>query len=71
VRARLRAFFQHHDRDILAFFCGQLLEADGGGQAAGAATHDHHVVFHGFARTELGEDFFVCHVLLVGHLIMG
>ena len=61
VRARRRALLQHHDGDVLAFFRGQLLEADGRGQAPGAAADDHHVVFHGFAGTELGEDFFVCH----------
>jgi hypothetical protein len=32
------------------------------GQAGGARTHDHdHVVLHGFARAELGEDLFLCH----------
>ncbi len=52
------------------FFGGQLLETDGGGQAGRATAHDHHVVFHGLAGAELGEDFFVCHVLLVGRLVM-
>jgi len=59
-------FSSHHDGDVLAFFRGQLLEADGRGQAPGAAADDHHVVFHGFAGTELGEDFFWGHMLLVG-----
>ena len=26
-----------------------------------AAAHHHYVIFHGFARAELGQDFFVCH----------
>ena len=49
----------------------QLLDADRCGQAPWAPTNDHHVVFHGLAGAKLGEDFFVCHVLLVGRLIMG
>ena len=61
VRARLRAFFQHDDRDIRAFFSGELLQADGRRQTTGAATDDDDVVFHGFARAVRGED------LLWGH----
>ena len=58
VRAGLGALLEHDDRDLLACLGGQLLQADGGGQAGGAAADDHDVVFHGFARAELGEDFF-------------
>ncbi len=61
VGTGLGALFQHDDGDILAFFGRQLLEADGRGQAAGAAANHHHVVFHGFARPVLGQDFFVRH----------
>ncbi len=43
------------------FLFGQLLQADRGRQAAGAGADDHHVVFHGFAGTELGEDFVLGH----------
>ena len=46
VRARLGAFFQHHHRDVLGFFCGELFQADGGGQASRAAADHDHVVFH-------------------------
>ena len=38
---------------------GQLLEVDRRGQAGGAAADDDHVVFHGFARAELRDDFFM------------
>ena len=68
VRAGLRALFQHHDRNFMAFFFGQLLQADGGGQAGRAAPHHHHVVLHGFARAMLGKNFIIGHVRLVGSL---
>jgi len=61
VRAGLAAFFQHDHRNIFALFGCQLFQADGGGQAARATADDDHVVFHGFARAELGEDFLVGH----------
>ena len=61
VRAGLGTFFEHDDGHIGAFFCSQLLQADGSGQAGRSAAHDHHVVFHGFARAVLFED------LLRGH----
>jgi hypothetical protein len=56
VCAGLRAFFQHNDGDVGAFFCGKLLQADGRGQASRAATDDDHVVFHGLAGAVLVED---------------
>jgi hypothetical protein len=55
VGARLRAFFEHDDRDLLALFGGKLFQADRGGQATGAGTDDQHVVFHRFARAVLFE----------------
>jgi hypothetical protein len=65
VRAGLGALLQHHHRDLLA--CArELLQADRGRQAGRAAADHDHVVFHGFARAELGQDFFVRHVGLVG-----
>ncbi|MNR24282.1 hypothetical protein D3C85_1413530 [compost metagenome] len=57
----LRAFFQHDDGQFLAFFRSQLFQADGGGQATGAAANHHHVVFHGLAGAVLGQDFIICH----------
>ena len=59
--ARLRAFFQHHHRDVLAFFSRQLFDANRAGQAGRAAADDHHVVFHGFARPKLGKYVLGCH----------
>ncbi|MNU10223.1 hypothetical protein D3C72_2572540 [compost metagenome] len=47
-----------------------LLEPDRGSQAAGAAAHDDHVVFHCFTGTILGEDFFVRHGFFVVRLII-
>ncbi len=41
---------------------GKLLEPDRGREAGRAAADHDHVVFHGFARAELGEDFVVGHV---------
>ena len=61
MRAGFGAFFQHHDRNVLAFLGRQLFDADGRGQAAGATAHDHHVVLHRLAGAELGQDFFVGH----------
>jgi hypothetical protein len=69
VRAGLGTFFQHHHRNILAFFSGQLLEANRRGQAARATTDDDDVVFHGFTGAKLRDDFVVGHVL--SRLIMG
>ena len=43
--ADLRALFQHADRDI----GGELLQADGGGEAGRAGAHDHDIIFHRFA----------------------
>ena len=51
--AQFAAFFQHADIDFLAFFGGQLFQADGRSQAGGAAANDHHVILHGFARSVL------------------
>jgi hypothetical protein len=61
VRPRLGALLQHHDRNFGAFRCRQLLQANRGGQAAGTAADHDHVVFHCFARAELGQYFLVCH----------
>ena len=64
VRAWLRSFLEHHHRDLFARLGSELLDADGRGQAAGAAADDNDVVFHGFAGTELGQDFLVGHEAL-------
>ena len=66
MRTGLRPFFQHHDRHVLAFFSGQLLDADRRGQPAGATTDHDHVVFHGFTGAELGQYFLVGHGALAG-----
>ncbi|MCY1510845.1 hypothetical protein D9M68_452340 [compost metagenome] len=62
VRAGLGTLLEHHDGDFLLLLGGELLEADRGREAGGAAADHDHVVFHGFARAELGEDFVVRHV---------
>ena len=49
MRADFRTFFQHANRDILAFFGSQLLQANGGGQTGGATTDNHNIIFHAFA----------------------
>jgi hypothetical protein len=62
VRAGLGAFFEHDDRQLGAFFGGQLLQANGRRQPArAAADHDHdhdhdHVVVHRFSGSVLGQD---------------
>ena len=61
MSAGLAALFKHHDGDILTFFGGQLLQTYGGRQAAGAGADNHYVIFHGLARTVLGQDFFIRH----------
>ncbi|GAB1382238.1 hypothetical protein MASR1M50_05570 [Burkholderiales bacterium] len=72
MRARLRAFFQHHHRHVLALFGGALLDADGGRQAGRPGADDDHVVFHGFARAVLLDDLLGGHGdFLVGFEIMG
>jgi hypothetical protein len=65
VRAGLAAFFQHHHRDVLAFFGGQLFQANCSGQAARAAADHDHVVFHGFAGTISAQNFFGAHERLL------
>mmetsp|Transcript_81447 Transcript_81447/g.226443 ORF Transcript_81447/g.226443 Transcript_81447/m.226443 type:complete len:490 (-) Transcript_81447:241-1710(-) len=57
VGAGLRALFEHDDAGVGI----QLLEPDGRGEAGRAATDDDHVVLHGLAGAELGQDFFGCH----------
>ena len=49
VRADLRAFFENADRDLVAAFRRELLQANRRGEAGRAAADDHDVVFHGFA----------------------
>ena len=61
VRAGLGALFEHHHRDFFLVLRGQLLQADRGGQAGGAAADHDHVVFHGFARAVLRENLFWGH----------
>ena len=56
VRAGLGPLFEHDDRHLLALLCGELLDADRGGQAAGAGADDEHVVLHRFARAVFFED---------------
>jgi hypothetical protein len=46
----------------LPLFGSELLEPDRGREAGRAAADHDDVVFHGFARAELGEDFVVRHV---------
>src|SRR4051794_3204451 len=46
MRADLRAFFHHDDREIGI----ELLEADRGREAGGARADDHHVEIHALAR---------------------
>ena len=46
MRAWLRAFFQNDHRHVAAFFCGQLLEANRGGQPGRAASDHDNVVVH-------------------------
>jgi len=53
MRARLRAFFNHHHRYLFVGLCGQLFDANGGGQSSRPSTNHYHVVFHGIARAEL------------------
>ena len=65
VRTWLAAFFEHHHRDILAFFSSQLLEANGGRQTARATTDHDHVVFHGFAGAVCAQNFCRCHGALI------
>jgi hypothetical protein len=50
VSADLRAFLDEADGDVAAARRGELLDADGGGEARGTAADDHDVVFHRFAR---------------------
>ena len=66
VGSELRAFFDHADIDVRI----DLLEADGGGEAAGATANHDHIVFHRFARAvffhELllnGDEFGIVHAL--------
>ena len=59
--ARLGALFQHHHRNIRAFFSRLLLQPDGGRQPARAATHHDNVVFHGFTGAVLGQNFLLVH----------
>ena len=54
--ARLGAFFEHDDRQLGAFFSGELLQADGRREPAGAAAHHDHVVVHRFSGAVLGQD---------------
>jgi|GEM_PF-1878812 len=61
VRAGLAALLEHHHRDLAALGGRHLLQADGRGHAARPAADDHHVVFHGLARAELGQDLLRCH----------
>ena len=56
VGTGLGAFFKHHHRDVAAFLGSELFQADGGGQAGGAAADHDHVVVHGFAGAVLGQD---------------
>ncbi len=49
MRADFGAFLDQADAEFLAGFGGHLLEADGRGQAGGAAADDHYVVFHDVA----------------------
>ena len=49
MRADFRAFFYDADADLHTVFRGLLFQADGRGQAGGAATDDEHIVLHGFA----------------------
>ena len=61
VRAGLRALLEHDHRHVLALLGCKLLDADGGGQAAGSGADDQHVVFHRFAWAVLFEDRLRCH----------
>ena len=63
VGARLGAFFQHADIDLGAFLLGELLQADGGCQAGGAAANDDDVVFHGLAGAVLLQELLLIHCL--------
>ncbi len=44
--ADLRAFFEDADGNLAAGLGGELLQADGGGEAGGAGADDHHVIRH-------------------------
>jgi hypothetical protein len=61
VRAGLGAFFEHHDGKLRSLFGRQLFQANRGGQAAGAAAHHDHVVFHRLTGAELGQNFLGIH----------
>ncbi len=61
VGAGLGAFLQHADIALATLFGGELLQADGGGQAGRAAAHNDHVVFHCFTRAVGAEDLFGGH----------
>jgi hypothetical protein len=54
VRADLGALFQHDHRQLAAFFCGELLELDGGGKSGRAGPDHHHVEVHRLARRKIG-----------------
>ena len=64
VRAQFGAFLQDADADFLAFVGGQLLQADGGGQAGRSAADHDHVIFHRLAFRHLQSSPYVSHVWL-------
>jgi hypothetical protein len=53
VGADLRALFQDADAELAPAFIGELLQADGGGQAGGTRPDDDHIVRHGLAFAQL------------------
>ncbi|MNM57445.1 hypothetical protein D3C81_686440 [compost metagenome] len=63
MRAGLGTLFQHAYVDVAAFLLRELLQADGRGQAGGAAADHDHVVFHGFTRAELLQELLLIHCL--------
>ncbi|MNT38604.1 hypothetical protein D3C72_1748070 [compost metagenome] len=63
MRAGLGTLFQHAYVDVAAFLLRELLQADGRGQAGGAAADDDHVVFHGFTRAKLLQELLLIHCL--------